>query len=82
MKIFDVVEGKLPNKHVIFDVLSEIKNEPMEIRQTYNKCYKNKIKSPNKKRATVLWAEFMLATPRNKELKDMLDFIIDYCKNK
>ena len=43
MKIFDVVEGKLPNKHVIFDVLSEIKNEPMEIRQTYNKCYKNKI---------------------------------------
>ena len=41
-----------------------------------------RIKSPNKKRATVLWAEFMLATPRNKELKDMLDFIIDYCKNK
>lgn len=80
MKISDVIEGKLPNKNMVFDILREVTQEPREIRQTYNKCYKNKLKSPVKKRATLLWAQYMLMAPRHDELKDMLNFIIEYCK--
>jgi hypothetical protein len=80
MKASEIFEGMLPNKHRVFDIINDDTILPREIRQTYIKCYKNKLRSPLKKRATLLWAEFMLLTPRNQELKDMLNFIIEYCK--
>jgi hypothetical protein len=80
MNLQDIIEGKLPNKHKFLDALINVRSEPREIRQTYNKCYKNKLKNPSKKRATLMWAEFMLTKPRNLELKAMLEFIIEHCK--
>ena len=64
MKISDIIEGKLPNKNIVFDILKEISQEPREIKQTYNKCYRDKLKSPVKKRVTLLWAQYMLMAPR------------------
>lgn len=64
----------------MIDIINDDTILPREIRQTYIKCYKNKLKSPLKKKATLWWAEFMSMTPRNQELEDMLNFIIEYCK--
>jgi hypothetical protein len=56
MKIEEIFESKLPNssKYRLIDTLSDISKNAKEIRQTYNKCYKNKLRSPLKKRFTLI----------------------------
>ena len=81
MKLSQILEG-IKNTGKIFDILSGYQPIAREIRQTYNKCIKGKIKNPYAKNATIWWSQELLRNnyiQTNPQLVNMLNEIIKLC---
>jgi RecB family endonuclease NucS len=82
MKIYEIIEGRIKNTYSAFDQLRGNEIIAREIRQTYNKCVRGRLKNPLVKKFTRHWAESIINNPEvtiNSQLVEMLSEIIRLC---
>jgi hypothetical protein len=81
MKLLDIIEG-IKNTSKLFDIIRGNQIVAREIRQTYNKVIRGKVKSPLEKLNLIRWAEYQQTSNQigqNTQLIQMLDEIIKRC---
>lgn len=81
MNITEIIES-IKNTGKIFDVLRGNQTLAREIRQTYNKVIRGKVKGTDEKISIKFWAEYakhINDVQQNPQLVQMLDEIIMRC---